>query len=424
MSLTESDGSELSGKDGLIAPVPRISIQAFCDSPPMVALVASASEDRRMHKASVKTLTGGIAAALSTFRQEQTPNVILLEAGADNAAFLAGLDALAEFCDDGTRVVVLGQANDINFYRALISRGVSEYLVAPIDVLGVVRAISGLYATPGKGTLGRIIAVYGAKGGVGASVVAHHIAWSISNSLGMASVIADLDLAFGTAALDFNLDPQQGIAEAVYAPDRLDSNMLDRLMSKCNEHLTLLSAPSTLSKNYDLDEFSFEGVIDLLRGSAPIVVLDVPHAWTAWTRRILLSADEVVLVASPDLANLRNVKNLLDVLGPARSNDGKSKLVMNMVGVPKRPEIAVKEFATAVNVDPTVVIPFEPKLFGTASNNGQMVAQVSGAAKLARLFDHLGRVVAAKPDLSKGKSGSLIDGLKSTKLSFEFGKKV
>ena len=424
MSMSESEGSELLSKDGLIAPVPRVSIHAFCESDAMAALVGGAAADRRMQKATLKTQTGGVAAALSTYREEPTPNVLVLETGSESAAFLAGLDALAEFCDDATRVLVVGRANDIKFYRALISRGVSEYLVEPIDVLELVRVISGLYSKPGKSTLGRIVAVYGAKGGVGASTVAHHVAWSIATRLGMASIIADLDLAFGTAGIDFNQDPLQGISDAIYAPDRLDYAMLDRLMAKCADNLMLLAAPATLGRDYDFEEFAFEGVIDLLRGSAPIIVLDVPHAWTSWTRQVLTSADEVVIVATPDLANLRNVKNLLNALGPVRPNDGQPKLVMNMVGVPKRPEIAVKEFTSAVNIEATAVIRFEPKLFGTASNNGQMVAEVSGGAKLGSQFDQLGRIIADKPVLSKVKNGGLIESLKSSKLPFGFGKKA
>ena len=71
------------------------------------------------------------------------------------------------------------------------------------------------------------------KGGVGASTVAHNVAWAIARGLRRRRSIADMDLGFGTAGLNFNQDPPQGIAEAVFSPDRLDSNFLDRLLSKC-----------------------------------------------------------------------------------------------------------------------------------------------------------------------------------------------
>ncbi len=422
MTMVESTAAEPGASLHVIAPVPRISIHAFCESQSLIALIQSAAQDRRMDKAAVKTNTGGVGAALTAYREEQTPNVIVLEAAADREPFLASLDALANYCDDATRVVVVGRANDISLYRALIARGVSEYLVEPFDLLDFIRAISELYAKPGKGVLGRIVAVYGARGGVGASTVAHHTAWSIATKVDIATVIADCDLPFGTAGLDFNQDPPQGIGDAVFAPDRLDISMLDRLMTKCNDRLVLLPAPATLERNYDFDPTAFDGIVDLLRSSAPMIVLDLPHVWTAWSRRLLTSADDVVVVAAPDLANLRNVKNLQDTIGAARSNDGKIKLVMNMVGVPKRPEIAVKDFSSSINLEPSVVIPFDPKLFGAAANNGQMAAEVSGGAKIGQLFENFGRLICGKPELRKAKAG-LLGSLKSPKLGFSFAKK-
>ena len=424
MTMVDEERSGSGGDAMLIAPVPRVSIHAFCESQSVASIMGAAAEDRRMQKASVKTRMGGVAMALSTYREDQTPNVIMLEVGSDRSAFLADLDGLAEFCDDGTRVLVVGRINDVTLYRALIARGVSDYLIEPFDPLDVIRVISELYGKPGATSLGRIIAVYGAKGGVGASMVSHHVAWSIANKLEMAAVIADFDLPFGTVGLDFNLDPLQGIAEAVFSSDRLDGNMLDRLMSKAGDRLNLLAAPATLAREYDFEADAFDSLMDLLRASAPAVVLDIPHMWTAWTRRLLLGADEVVLVAEPDLGNLRNVKNILDLLGPARANDAKAKLVMNRVGLPKRPEIDVKEFAGGLNITPTVVIPFDAKTFGTAANNGQMAAEVAGGARFGALFENLARQVVGRPELQKVTKEGLLKSLKSTKLSFSFSKKA
>jgi pilus assembly protein CpaE len=193
-------------------------------------------------------------------------------------------------------------------------------------------------------------------------------------------------------------------------------------MTKCGDHLSLLAAPATLVREYDFNEEAFDGIMDLLRGSAPVVVLDIPHMWTAWARRLLVNADEIVLVAEPDLGNLRNIKNVLDFLGPARSNDAKPKLVMNRVGVAKRPEIPLKEFTTAINVAAAAAIPFDPKLFGTAANNGQMVAEIPGGAKLGDLFLNLGRALSGKPEIQTAKKSKLIASLKSTKLPFSFAK--
>jgi pilus assembly protein CpaE len=282
---------------------------------------------------------------------------------------------------------------------------VSEYLIGPVGTLDIVRAICSLYSSPDAKAVGRIIAVVGAKGGVGASTIAHNIAWAIGRDLTLDSVVADLDLAFGTAGLDYNQDPPQGIADAVFSPDRVDTAFIDRLLSKCTDHLSLLAAPATLDRVYDFGADAFDTTLDSLRSSIPCVVLDVPHQWGAWTKRILVSADEILVVAGPDLANLRNAKNLVDLLRASRPNDHRPHYCLNQVGVPKRPEITPADFAKALENDPLAVIPFEPQLFGPAANNGQMVAEVSASHKTAEMFRQMAQALTGRGEIKKSRGG-------------------
>ena len=386
-----------------IAPVPRISIQAFCETTEIAQVVEGAVSDRRMGRAHVKVHMGGAPAAVEAYRTAPTPNLILIESAGDRDVLVGHLDRLAEFCDAGTKVVVIGRVNDIVFYRELLGRGVSDYLVAPFAMLDLVRAISHLYTAGASQPVGRLIAVTGAKGGVGASTVAHNIAWAVARNCDIATVIADLDLPYGTAGLDFNQDPPQGIAEAVYAPDRLDANLVDRLLSKCAEKLSILAAPATLERPYDLAETAYDNLFDILRATVPVVVLDVPHGWTGWSRRALIGADEVVVVAAPDLANLRNAKNLIDALKAARSNDAPPKLVLNGFGLPRRPEIAPADFGKAVELQPAAVLPYDAKLFGTASNNGQMGGEVDAANKTTELLAGLARSISGRQEARRAR---------------------
>jgi pilus assembly protein CpaE len=375
--------------DRAIPPLPRIAIQAFCETPDVASVIQAASSDRRMSKAHVKVQMGGPAAAVQAYRDAPTPNVIVLETMSERQALLGHLDMLAETCDPGTKVVVIGHADEVVLYRELMRRGISEYLIAPIGVLDFVAALAELFGAPGAEPVGRTIAVVGAKGGVGASAICHNLAWAVSRNDGLASVVVDLDIAFGTAGLDFNQDPPQGIAEAVFSPDRLDANFVDRLLSKCSDHLSLLAAPALLDRTCDLHETALDGLLDILRASIPCIFLDVPHVWTAWVRRTLVSADDIVIVASPELASLRNAKNLFDILSQARPNDRRPRLVLNQVGVPKRPEIAPGEFGKAIGAEIATSFAFEPQLFGTASNNGQMIAEIQPSSKIAEGFNEL-----------------------------------
>lgn len=405
---TEPAPNEPIVPDEHIAPAPRISIQAFCDAVETAAAVQAAGDDRRMAKAHLKLQMGGVTAAVEAYRTSPTPNVVLLECETRGHDILTGLDQLAEVCDAGTRVVVVGRVNDVVLYRELLRRGVSDYLIGPVTPIDVVRSICGLFNTATEAKpLGRIIAVVGAKGGVGASTVAHNVAWAIAGDLGIDAVVTDLDLAFGTAGLDYNQDPPQGIADAVFSPDRIDTNFIDRLLSKCTDHLSLLAAPATLERVYDFASESFEAIFDSLRSTIPCVVLDVPHQWTGWTRRTLISADDILVVAAPDLANLRNTKNLIDLLRAARPNDHTPFYCLNQVGVPKRPEIKVADFAKALDDQPIASIPFDPQLFGTAANNGQMIAEISASHKTAESFRHIAQVLTGRTESKRPSKGLL-----------------
>jgi pilus assembly protein CpaE len=403
----EPASTDVVGREEQIAPAPRVSVQAFCETVETAAAIQSAGEDRRMAKAHLRIQMGGLAAAVEAYQSSPTPNVIMLESAGRGDDILSGLDQLAQHCDAGTRVVVVGRTNDVTLYRELVRRGVSDYLIAPVSTLGVVRSVCGLFSAPDAKPVGRIIAVVGAKGGVGASAVAHNIGFTIARDLALDSVVTDLDLAFGTAGLDFNQDPPQGIAEAVFSPDRIDNAFVDRLLAKCTDHLSLLAAPATLERVYDFGADAFEAIFDSLRATVPCVVLDVPHQWSGWTKQTLVAADDILIVAAPDLANLRNAKNIYDFLKAARPNDHRPLYCLNQVGVPKRPEIKAADFAKALEDEPVAIIPFEPHLFGAAANNGQMIAEISSSHRTAEIFRDLAQRLTGRLEPKKQRGGVL-----------------
>ncbi|MBN9292337.1 MAG: CtpF protein [Hyphomicrobium denitrificans] len=373
-------------------PVPRISIQAFCDDVGVANTIQFAAEDRRLSKAHVSVHMGGIAAAISHYVDSPTPNLIILDCALDSGSLLAELDRLAESCDPGTKVVVIGRQNDVMLYRELLKRGVGEYLVAPVDPLAVMESISNLYNNPETDPVGHVFAFVGAKGGVGSSTVCHNVGWTMSEILKTDVAIADLDLAFGTTGLDFNQDPVQGIAEALAAPERLDDQLLDRLM---------------------------DTVLDIVRQNVPLVAVDLPHGWSPWSKRVLLQADQVVITAVPDLANLRNAKNIVDLLRTSRKNDNQPLLILNMANTPKRQEITIKEFEQALDSKVMAVIDYDPESFSQASNNGQMLEEFSPKAKAVEKFHDIAMKITGRKEAKADKRnpalaalGPLIEKLK------------
>ncbi|WP_119273145.1 AAA family ATPase [Taklimakanibacter deserti] len=367
----------------VVALVPHINIRAFCEDPHTVEAVQAASIDRRMARAHVQIHMGGIAGAVQVFQAELTPNVVLVETTANRETILSGLAQLAQVCGPETKVVVIGHLNDIILYREMMRLGVSDYIVAPVHQLQLIDVIAGLFQDPGAKPLGRIFAFVGSKGGVGSSTLAHNVGWYMSRQLHTDTVITDFDLAFGTAGLNFNQETSQGIADALSQPDRIDQTLLDRLLTKCGDKLSLLASPGALDRDFHVEESSVEVILNTVRNSVPCVIVDVPNMWAPWIKYTLLHADEVVITATPELASLRNTKNLVDLLKQARPNDALPRLVMNQVGIPKRTEIPVGDFAKAINVEPALTIAYDAQTFGAAASNGQMLAEVSAKAKAA-----------------------------------------
>lgn len=383
--------------------VPRITIQAFCERSQTAELLESAVHDRRMSRAALTTHNGGVSGAIETYRSNPTPNLIVIEASSGREELLSALTQLSEVCDAGTRLIVLGHVNDVVLYRELIRFGVSEYLVLPTTASVIVDAISELFVAEGAEPIGRSIAFVSAKGGAGSSTICHNVAWSVAQEIRQDVLILDMDLGFGTAGLNFNQDPPHGLGDAVMSNEKVDAVMIDRLMSKAATHINLLTAPCVLDKPFDFEPRGFEQIIELGQQVVPLVFLDVPHTWDGWVQHTLSTVDEVVIVAEPDLANLRNAKNLADTLKQLRPNDAEPLLVINRTGVPKRPEITAGDFQSAIECRLLGQIAFDAAVFGTAANNGQMIAEVSSGHKANELFRALalqvtGRFVSSSPE--------------------------
>ena len=396
-----------SSSEGGDRAIPRISVHAFCTRTPSLGLMRTIMKDRRMKNVSMEVFEGGTPVAINHYQTESTPNLLIIEGAGDPRQLLAELDSLAEYCDENIRVVILGHTNDIRLYRELMRRGVSEYLVAPFDPVQMIRSIAALFTDPEAPFTGKTLAVTGVKGGVGASSIAHNLAWALSERIKVNSTLVDLDLNFGTTGLDFNQDTQATIADALMSPDRFDEAVMGRLITKATDRLSLFTAPGSLDRTYNLEPETYGRVLDQIRGSVPFVVLDLPHIWSDWFKSTIIGADEIVVVAAPDLASLRNGKNLMDFLKAARPNDAQPKLVLNMVGLPKRPEIPPKDFGQAIGIDPSLILPFDAQLFGTAANNGQMVFDVAPESKVAQGIDQLAaeltgkEIQAQKPSMLK-----------------------
>ena len=370
-------------------PLPSISVHAFCDRQETAHCINETTRDWRMKRTNVKIYMGGLPAAIEFYRKENTPSLIVIESGMRGDELFNQLEQLASVCDEGTKVVMIGAANDIRLYRQLMDKGISDYLVPPLHPLHVIRALGELYSDPDQPFIGRVAAFFGAKGGVGSSALAHNTAWVLSETLMQETALIDLDASWGTTGLDFSYDNMSGLEEALGEPDRLDETLMDRIMIRHTQKLSILPTSGSLNTKPVMESASYEAVVNAVRAISPLSILDMPHYWTDWTTNVLTSVDDVVVTATPDLAGMRNAKNLIDFLKTQRPNDPPPILILNCVGMSPKTEISVKDFGAMVGLEPNIVIGWDPDSHFEATNEGKMLTEVKTAASTVQGLAYL-----------------------------------
>ena len=300
-------------------PIPRISIQAFCENGATAEIIQIASEDRRLAKTHVSVHMGGIEAAVAHYQQNPTPNLIIIESSLPRdhdpgRARSAGRELRPGHEGDGHRPRqrrdALPRAAEAR--RQRVSRRAHRSAAAD-------GGISNLYNNPETEPVGHVYAFIGAKGGVGSSTICHNAAWTLVGDPQDRRRHRRSRSGFRHDRPRFQPGSRcRASPMRCRSPDRLDEVLLDRLLTKCSEHLSIFAAPVVLDRDYDISAGRLRQVIDVVRQNVPYVAVDLPHTWTAWSKSILLQADEVIITAAPDLANLRNAKNIVDLLQQSR----------------------------------------------------------------------------------------------------------
>ena len=241
-----------------LPPLPPITIGAFCEQAETYHLLMQVAADPRLSRVQMQVESGGLLSACEILRDRATPDLLMIESHEGREILLEQLDALADVCDSDTRLIIIGAVNDIMLYRDLIERGVSEYIVHPFLPTDLVRLISGLYAEPSERLVGRVIAVTGAKGGVGSSTLSHNLAASMARVLDAHIVLVDMDIAFGTAGLNFNQDPPASLMDVIEGGERVDMNFVERLLINVDKNLSLIAAPALVEVAQDFSANVFD----------------------------------------------------------------------------------------------------------------------------------------------------------------------
>ncbi|MBX2805258.1 MAG: hypothetical protein KTR19_04730 [Hyphomicrobiales bacterium] len=373
---------------------PRIHM--FCEAGSGVAKTADILHSSHLELGSAEIHAGGFSAAIAAYERKPSPDLLIVETHSSPQQVFSALETLAPLCQEHSRLIIIGQINDVNFYRALLRCDVSDYLVAPLAPGQLASSIRSVLNPVGEPATSNMIAVIGAKGGCGASTICHNLGWTLAETQQTDTVITDCNPPFGTLGLNFNQDAGHGLAGALAAGEKLDAAMMETLLARCSDHLSLLIADGLLTDSSHISPASATHIAMLLRQTARIALFDIPCAWNGGARTLIEQADDCIVVAEPDLVNLRNARNLFAAIRADRDDGRSPLLVLNKAGMPRRPEISAKDFADALDVLPSVVVDFDARLFGMAANNGLMVEEVSPRSPAAKSMQRLAGKLACQ----------------------------
>ncbi|HTQ71440.1 MAG TPA: hypothetical protein VMH92_08115 [Acidocella sp.] len=318
--------------------------------------------------------------ALTILQAMPTPEIVLVDLSGEEQPINALID-LADTVDAGTVVLAVGEVQNVNFYRIVVkTMGVKEYLPKPLTREGIARnflpVIDNLVRETGHLRGGRMIALCGARGGVGTSCITANLGWYIANELRRHTVLLDGEINTGTLALDMDIPNGRGLTAVLEAPHRVDQLLLERCAHDAGERLHVIAGLEALNWEAPCDPEGIASFVQAVRARYNVMVVDAGARLTKLARLLLLNAPQRVIVLDPTMISLRNVEKLRSLPGGAGQTPH-AVLVLNKAGAPGglSRDFIEDRLGTALDA----VIPDLPRVVGQACGLGTLAARQNGA---------------------------------------------
>jgi pilus assembly protein CpaE len=318
------------------------------------------------------------------------------------AAMQTALGDLAHVVEPDVCVLVTGETNNVDFYREVTrGMGAADYLAKPLTRDIVARHFSAFLRgkTPAAQAAmgGRVIALTGVRGGVGATTLAVNLAWNFGVVMRRHTVLLDPDIQTGSAAFLLNVQPGPGLRVALEAPERLDSLLAERAAQPAADRLHVLAGEEALSIQPNPAPGAARVLLDALRSRYNFIVADVPFAPVPLYRDLLDLVDQRVLVMEPTLAAVRDTLRLL-ALPAGDEQTQRAIVILNRVGITGGLTRRQVEDALKMKVD--IAIPDLPRQVGNAATLGEPAMATSsgfraGVNEIARQVAFVGLLDSA-----------------------------
>ncbi len=274
--------------------------------------------DSEAHEGDLASLNGAMTAKV------EQADILLLDLDPASATELGQLRRLIEGRNGRGAVIATAEGMTLDAARGLFRLGVDDCLDQPLSREKLADALAGARNrlhrrdTVGGGS-GAVIAVTRAKGGMGATTLAAHLAIALAEPKSRKEkpkrvAALDLDLQFGDLALHLDLPQTSGMVEVLQDPSRLDSALLAGSMVQHGSGLSILPSPA---EPVPLDALSSETagqLIDLARADFDYVVVDLPLALAGWQETVLGRADQLFMVTQMNVPAIRQSRRLIEIL--------------------------------------------------------------------------------------------------------------
>jgi pilus assembly protein CpaE len=368
--------------------LPGARVTLFTRDPESRDALKALAQDWRFARVDIDVVEGDIDTAIKNFENEASPDLVLIQADKVDDAFSKKLEALAGNCAAGTAAIVVGPVNDVNLYRKLVGLGVSDYLVRPLKTQQLGNDIAAILIEKMGAGQSRLVALMGAKGGVGVTVLSEALAWGIAEKINQKTFLLDASGGWSTLSVGMNFKPSTTLGEAVRAATEKNEDSLSRMMFQPAETLTVLSSGGDVMLEDIVKPQGFEALLDHIMAVYPVVIVDLSASAAALKKTVLSRAHQIILVSTPQLPAIRSARTLIQEIKQLRgSSDTAVSVVINMAGMSTRAEIPGAQIEEGLDRKIGASIDFDPDLFMRTENEGQkLFADSKGADIVIQLL--------------------------------------
>ncbi len=373
----------VSGSNAYATLLPTSRVAVFSGHDDTRAAVAALASDWRFARVTFDIQPGDVTRAIHTYSQGPSPNLVIVDTDVIDSSFTSMLEQLAGVCTEGTDAVVVGPVNDVAMYRYLINMGVGDYLVRPLQPALIAEVMARLILAQLGASDSQLIAIIGAKGGVGTSTIAGLLGYGLSERGAQKTVLMDTSFGRSYISVAFGLEPVATFSELARAATTNDPNAMQRMMLRGGKNLSIVGTGNDRYLDDGIHADQFEPVLDRILSVNPNVIIDLSSSSPVIQRLVLSRAQKIVLVSTPTLPSLRLARALMaDIKDLKGGNIELLDLVLNMVSQNQGAEVGRSDIEQALQHKIAATILYDAKLIMTAEAQTKILGTVKGVDKI------------------------------------------